>query len=654
MSVPKQRSAVSLALVLVSMLAAPVGAQESPSSAPSPSPAASLSPEASALAVEAQSIAAEVFAQTVESPEEAAAAARAAEIERTGLAEIDPELPAILAELEAQAAVEFATFLAEAPPLPGPSGEPSAAGSPDASASPSPSPEAGSAAFLAATAPGPRGDDLRFAQGGSYLSSIGQVLGYASRPIGDFQPSKGSGRGTAEPLRSGGGRYRIDFAFDRDTLTLIIEATERYSVPGGSPDSAPFEVTDTGGTTLQVDTCPDEDGTIVVTANASGTYDVTGEGLSYHASLDTNDHATATVNDEAEVAGRQHALSVRGSAIGDSPAFAGGEGAVDSQLDASLTWSGEASAAAPAVTLDTAEGVETRDLRSAFTGGAFTAALVDAAIDAASQVWRDKRCLELKVEPPGKTVDPGSETDITVKIEQKAWDDEIEGKPITATLEGTKEIGPSTCPFRRPPISPTRRPTRRKGRAPSPSARSRTVASPRALETYRVDLRLLLDADGTVTYVRSGVDARGTLKGRGLVVKLIPGETPEEIPGVTITGDLQVQIRARTPGCSGDGTKRYAVDSAINASAKFVGEGDERQLSVLIRPAQPSAQLRVRAQCEGREVTLSFPLSILFPHFEEGGELLIPIGGGSAERSANVQGVRSKFTFTLRREQPRP
>ncbi len=374
-----QRSfTVLLAIVLLTtLLASPVAAQEpSPSPSSSPPPA-SLSPEASALAVEAQSILAEVFAQAAESPEEAAAAARAAEIERSGLAEIDPELPAILAELEAQAAEEFGTFLAEAPPLFEPSGEPSAEGSPGASASPDPaadtspepSPEAGSSAFLAAVAPGPRDDDLRFAQGGSYISSIGQVLGYASRLIGAFQPSKGSGSGTAEPLRSGGGSYRIDVAFDRDTLTLIIATTERYTVPGTSPDSPPFEVTDTGSTTLQVDTCPDEDGTIVVTANASGTYDVAGEGLSYHASLDTNDHATVTVNDEAEIAGREHALTVRGSAVGDRPAFAGGEGAVDSQLQGTLTWSGEASApGSPSVDLTTAEGVDARDLRSAFTG----------------------------------------------------------------------------------------------------------------------------------------------------------------------------------------------------------------------------------------------------------------------------------------------
>ena len=95
--------------------------------------------------------------------------------------------------------------------------------------------------------------------------------------------------------------------------------------------------------------------------------------------------------------------------------------------------------ATPSVSLTTAEGVDTRDLRSAFTGGAFTAALVDAAIDAAETVWQDKRCLELEVDPPGKEVDPGSETEIAVKIEHKAFDEEVE-RDVKATLEGTEEV----------------------------------------------------------------------------------------------------------------------------------------------------------------------------------------------------------------------
>ncbi len=253
---PKSRPAGALALAILSLaLPAPVGAQESPSPEVGPGPAVSLSPAASALAVEAQAILAEVFAQTAQSSEVAAAAARTAEIERSGLDAVDPGAAARLAELEAQAAAGFATFLAAAPPLPGPS--PSAEPA-DASPEPSPSAQADTFAFLAAAAPGPRDDHLRFAQGGSTISSIGGVLGWASNEIRDFKPSKDSGRSRSEPYVSGDSRYRIDSAWERDTLTLIIEASERYSVPGATPGSPPFEVTDTGGTTLQVDTCPDD------------------------------------------------------------------------------------------------------------------------------------------------------------------------------------------------------------------------------------------------------------------------------------------------------------------------------------------------------------------------------------------------------------
>jgi hypothetical protein len=632
---PEIRRSAIVAMVVLLMAAAPATAQ-------SPTPAAG------ALVDEAQTIAAEVFALAADSPDEAVAAARAATIDRTGLAEIDPELPAILAELEAEAAAEFASYLVEAPSLPAPSDEPAAEGSPEPDDDPSPqaSLEAGSTAFLVAKPRSPRTGARRFAQGGSYLSSIGQVLAYVGRVVGDFQPSKSTEGGRLPTYVGGGGRYRMDMVASHDTITFVIEVTERYSVPGATPDSPPFEVTDTGGTTLQVDTCPDEDGTITVTANASGTYDVVGEGLSYHASLDTNDHATATVNDEAEIAGRQHALTVHGTAVGDRPAFAGGEGAVDSQLDASLTLSGEAG---PQVSITTAEGVDARDLRSAFTGGAFTAGLVDAAIDAASVVWRDGRCLELEVDPPGKEVDPGSETEISVTIKHKAYEEEVERK-VKAVLAGTEELDPNDQPVQPGEFTYTATDAAEgEGTITFSSVSNRGIAKERT-ETYRVNQRLRLDVDGTVDYQIAGVSARGTLKGRGLVVKLVTGEDPEEIPGVTVTGDLEVSLRSKSPLCSGQGSKRYAVDSAVDASAKLVGEGEARQLAVLIRPAQPSAQFKVRIRCEGGGTTLSFPLRILFPHFEEGGELVIPLGGGQATRRGNVQGVRSKFTFKLYEE----
>jgi hypothetical protein len=654
---PKSRPAGALALAIISMaLAAPVGARESPSPGVGPGPAASLSPAASALAAEAEAILADVFAQMAESPEVVAAAARAAEIKRSGLDAVDPGAAARLAELEAQAAAGFATFLAAAPPLPGPtpSAEPA-----DASPEPSPSAQADTFAFLAAAAPGPRDDHLRFAQGGSTISSIGGVLGWASNEVRDFKPSKDSGRSRSEPYTSGDSRYRIDSAWERDTLTLIIEASERYSVPGSTPGSPPFEVTDTGGTTLQVDTCPDADGTITVSANASGTYDVVGEGLSYHASLDTRDVATVTVGDDAEIAGRQHDLTVRGTAVGDRPAFIGAEGAVDSQLDASLTWSGAlGGTAAPSVTLTTAEGVDGRDLRAAFTGGAFTAALVDAAIDAAADVWKDGRCLELVVEPPGKQVDPGSETEITVTIEHKAFDDEIK-RDIRATLEGTEEVDPLDEPV---PAAATFTYTatsesQGQGTISFRSVSNRGIAE--RTETYTVEQRLLLDAEGSLNVEAGGMTMRWTYRGRGLKVAIVPGETPDAPPRVSVEGELALRGRIRGLlgqfNCSGNFRSTGAVDSGEDVSAQIFGEGEDRELSVHLTPRDPNTPIDFSMRCRFPTGPTTVPHSIrvadVFPIWSgQGTAVELPLTGGTASHRQRTGSARYESSLTLRRE----
>jgi hypothetical protein len=647
---PRRADVLCVVLLLLSTLAAPAAAQEpSPSAAVPPSPAANLSPEASAMAVEAQAIVAEVFAGVAESPEELAAEARATEIERTGLAEIDPELPALLAELEAEAAEGFAMFVAEAPTFPPPSGEPSADGSPAPSAEASPSPEAGSSAFLAARAPGPRSADLRFAQGGSYLSSIGEVLGFARREVGNFVPSMGSGRNSSEPFVRGGASYRIDEVWAQDSLTIIIERSEEYTVPGASPDAPPYTVTDTGGTTLLVDTCPDEDGTIVVTANASGTYDVVGEDLSYHATLDTNDEAVVTVDPEAEIASRRHTLTVRGTAVGDRPAFAGGEGAVDAHLGATLTWPGEAgSGARPEVSLTTVEGVDVRDLRSAFTGGAFTAALVDAAIDAAATVWKDGRCLELQVDPPGMKVDPGSRTGITVTIKHKAFPEDVE-REVEATLEGTEALDPPDDPMSPAYFEYTATSAPQgEGTITFTSVSNRGVARERA-ETYVVDQRLLLDVDLRTTFRQGPVSTRGTVRANGLRVTPIAADAATGAPpGVTVEGDLDFRGRARSPLCAGSYRDAFPVDPANNASATITGEGEDRRLVVSLRLADRAAKLTARVRCDVGGVDLDIPAGRMLPVGIE-----LPLAGGTATWQSNESGARVKGTFTLRTDPPR-
>ena len=74
----------------------------------------------------------------------------------------------------------------------------------------------------------------------------------------------------------------------------------------------------------------------------------------------------------------------------------------------------------------------------------------------------------------------------------------------------------------------------------------------RAHETYRVEGRLLLDVDLKATFRQAGVTAKGMLKARDLVVRIVTGELAGRLPGVTVEGESQVSYHARTPGCSGD------------------------------------------------------------------------------------------------------
>jgi hypothetical protein len=497
------------------------------------------------------------------------------------------------------------------------------------------------------------------AQGGSTISSIGGILGWVDSAIDEFEPSKETGRTVSDPYVSPNGRYNIVAASQQDTLTIIIEVTERYSVPGATPGSAAYEVTDTGGTTLQVDTCPDDGGTVTISAIASGTYDVVGEELGYHATLDTRDKATVTVGPDAEISGRDHVLTVRGSATGDRPAFLGDEGAADSQLDASLTWSGTLSGATPEVSVTTADGVDAGDLRSASTGGAFTAALVDAAIDAAARVWKDGRCLELVVEPPGKEVDPGSETEITVTIEHKAFEDEIERDVRATALEGTEKVEPFDEPV---PAGKTFTYTATsesegQGTITFRSVSNRGIAE--RTETYAVNQRLLLDAEGSLTVKLGGMTIRNTYRAHGLKVVMIPGETPDAQPQVSIEGEISLRGRVRGLlgrfNCTGSFRSSARIDPAPDVSAQLVGEGDDRRLSVHLWTSEPDATIDFPLRCRFPTGPTRVPHSIqvrdTWPIWSGlGTPVELPLAGGTASHRQRVGSARYDSSLTLRRD----
>ena len=73
-------------------------------------------------------------------------------------------------------------------------------------------------------------------------------------------------------------------------------------------------------------------------------------------------------------------------------------------------------------------------------------------------------------------------------------------------------------------------------------------------------------------------------------------------------------------------------------------------LLVTVRPARPNEELRTRVQCEGRGVTMRFPLRCLLAGHVQSQH---PDPGRWWHRSeprGTYQGVRYEFVFTLRNE----
>ena len=246
-------------------------------------------------------------------------------------------------------------------------------------------------------------------------------------------------------------------------------------------------------------------------------------------------------------------------------------------------------------------------------------------------------------------MDPGSETEITVKIEHKAYDEEVE-RPIRATFAGVERVDPLATP-----VDAAADFTYTAANEPQTDGTItwRTVSNrgiAERSETYRVEASYRLDVDWTVTFRQAGVTARGTGRARQLRVTPVPGNPDTgEPPGVTVQGDLEFRGRARTPGCSGGYRDSFAVDPAKDASAKIVGEGGGRRLVVALRLTDPSATITARASCDGRTVSFGIPMAGMVPsHTVE-----LPLAGGTVSARGNESGARWTATFTLTVERGR-
>jgi hypothetical protein len=492
-----------------------------------------------------------------------------------------------------------------------------------------------------------------FDQGGSYLSAVGQVSATVKDLVAGTKVNKSSERLPTTPYQRGDTRMDLTFARVRDTLTIGVSLTEGYSVPSRTPGQPPIEVTDSGEATVIVDVCPDEDGTVVATATTSATVDAAGNGLTYGVVADAQDQAVATIDGEAHVAIVAHSGSMSRHATGDRAVFAsGGEGSAESHLEASTSWTADGAGnttSSSSVDVQVAEGANDADIRAWVLTRALAGTLTGDAVTAAEQVWRSGRCLELKPDPAGRTVAPGSETDITVKIEHKAYDEEVE-RPIRATFAGVERAERLDTPIDAPAdfTYHAADEPQTEGTITWRTVSNRGIAE--RSETYRVEGRLLLDVDLKATFRQGPVSTRGTVRANGLRVTPVAADaTTGAPPGVTVHGDLDFRGRARSPLCVGTYRDAFPVDPAINASATITGDGEDRRLVVSLRLEDGSASLRARIRCEVGSVDLDIPVARMLPR--DGIEL--PLAGGTVTWQGNVSGARLRGTFTLRTDPPR-
>ena len=438
-----RRRGAWLALLLTAWLAFPVAAQEASAVA---QPRRGRGIEAIVAAALDEGLAAGLT--TPEAISEAAREYREADRER--LAAIDPGLPAALDELEAESEATLAAYIDEVLAGLEPEASPAPSVEPSPEASLAPEGRAGRA-FLAAAVPRVPEPDRVFDQGGSYLSAVGQVTGMVEAFVGTPSPTRAR-RAIRPPRSSGVGPVSRSAAHANATRSRSASRSRRRIGPEPHARPATHHGHRRRRGHVIVDVCPDKDGTVVATATTSATVDAAGNGLSYRVVADADDRALATVDDEANVSSVAHSGSMSRHATGDRAVFAsGGEGDAESHLAGTAEWTSDGSGHATSPTsvdVETAQGGNEADVRAWVLTRALAGALTDSAIKAAARVWRGGRCLELKADPPGKTVEPGSDTDIEVTIHQKAYDDEVE-RDVTATLDGTEEISPARprpCP----------------------------------------------------------------------------------------------------------------------------------------------------------------------------------------------------------------
>jgi hypothetical protein len=237
-------------------------------------------------------------------------------------------------------------------------------------------------------------------------------------------------------MTSTGSRVVAEFTFD-------LSGDVRNTATG-----ATARMTGSATARVEIDGCPDTNGSSKGKVNLSSKESVTAGTLNASWTRDLSGDFDISVNDSASIAGLSVDASAQESMTesgGDDPDAHGHDLGITAHYEAAAgpgfsTWAPNDAASDGDVTNQ--KDATLADLQSLMRGAAY--AINASAVmlgQAAETFWRDGRCVELLVDPEGGDVDADSVSDVVAKVKHRFEGNELD-KPVEATLTGVAKLDP--------------------------------------------------------------------------------------------------------------------------------------------------------------------------------------------------------------------
>ncbi len=289
--------------------------------------------------------------------------------------------------------------------------------------------------------------------GVSLLGSWGAAMMIIDSRIGSLSPySKSDHMDENVTLGPNAGTVTTD-----STVTITVAGSKlsvdvELTTKGEINDAAGhlvFRINGTGHAHIEIDGCPDAQGTSPVSMafTSSEDYFTGGGGASSGHSWHENDEAQAKVaaDDEANLDHASVDMAAKQSIKGGTKSAPGGQSDL---IDSEITFTQAATlgrdGSMGSGTYDfTASGATRGELDRAHDGAEKLLGIaVITAASAAERFWRSGKCIEVVPVPNGGDVAANSQTNVVVHVRHRFEGNELD-KPVEATIAGVKTIEPS-------------------------------------------------------------------------------------------------------------------------------------------------------------------------------------------------------------------